>query len=65
MTDLYNGIVQRYLYWNSEKRKLIQEREKISAKLDVIEEMLIDLNDVLCKCGKHIYEHFEEEGDGE
>jgi len=28
--------------------------------LEVIEGILIDLNDILCKHGNHIYEHFEE-----
>lgn len=58
--SLYEAITQEYLTLNSDKRKLIQERERISAKLEIVEVMLIDLNDILCKHGKHIYEYFEE-----
>ena len=58
--SLYEAITQEYLTLNSDKRKLIQERERISAKLEIVEDMLIGLNDILCKHGNHIYEHFEE-----
>lgn len=58
--NLYERITQEYLTLNSDKRKLIQERERISAKLEIVEDMLIALNDILCKHGNHIYEHFEE-----
>lgn len=57
---MYYKVTQNYLHLNSEKRNLIQERNKIDAKLEVIEEILTDLNDILCKHGNHIYEHFEE-----
>ena len=29
-------------------------------KLELVERMLIDVNDILCKHGDHVYEHFEE-----
>lgn len=61
--SLYEAITQEYLTLNSDKRKLIQERERISAKLEIVEDMLIGLNDILCKHGNHIYEHFEERED--
>lgn len=32
---------------------------------DVVEDMLIGLNDLLCKNGEHIYEYFEEGGKNE
>lgn len=60
LDGMYYKVTQEYLHFNGEKRKLMQERDKISAQLEVIEEILIDLNDILCKHGNHVYEHFEE-----
>lgn len=61
MSDgIYQKVKQEYLYYENERRTLMQERDRIDAKLDVIEVILTDLNDILCKHGKHIYEHFEE-----
>lgn len=57
---MYYKIAQEYHHFNKEKRELIHERDKISAKLEMIEEILNDLNIILCKHGNHIYEHFEE-----
>lgn len=57
---MYYKVTQEYLRLNREKRELMSERDKISAKIGVIEGILIDLNDILCKHGDHIYEHFEE-----
>ena len=57
---MYYKVTQEYLHFNGEKRKLMQEQDKIIAQLEVIEGILIDLNDILCKHGNHVYEHFEE-----
>lgn len=57
---MYYKVTQEYLHFNAQKRLLMQEQDKINAQLKVIEEILIDLNDILCKHGDHIYEHFEE-----
>lgn len=57
---MYYKVTQEYLHLNGEKRKLMQEKDKINAQLGVIEGILIDLDDILCKHGNHIYEHFEE-----
>ena len=57
---MYYKVTQEYLHFNGEKRKLMQEKDKINAQLEVIEGVLTDLNDILCKHGNHIYEHFEE-----
>ena len=57
---MYYKVTQEYLLLQREKRELMQERDNINAKLVIIEDILIDLNDILCKFGKHIYEHFEE-----
>ena len=58
--ELYYKVTQEYMHYHAEKRALTQERDKINAKLEVIEGVLHDLNDILCKHGNHIYEHFEE-----
>lgn len=60
MSELYDKLAQEYYHYSNEKRKLIQARESISAKIETIEDVLTALNDVLCKSGNHIYEHFEE-----
>lgn len=57
---MYYKVTQEYLRFNAQKRRLIQERDKIDARLEVIEDVLVGLNDILCKHGNHIYEHFEE-----
>ena len=60
MSKLYTELAQKYYHYKNEKRQLMREYEKIGAKLDTIEGLLVDLNDILCKNGEHIYEHFEE-----
>jgi len=62
---MYYKVTQEYLHLNREKRELMRERDNISAKLEMIEGILVDLNDILCKHGNHIYEHFEESEDKE
>lgn len=57
---MYYKVTQEYLHFNAQKRQLMQDRDKIEAQLRVIEGVLIDLNEILCKHGNHIYEHFEE-----
>lgn len=57
---MYYKVTQEYFYLQREKRELMRERDSISAKLEMIEGILTDLNDILCKHGNHIYEHFEE-----
>lgn len=59
---MYYKVTQEYLHLNREKMELKQQRDSINARLEVIEEILIDLNDILCKHGNHIYEHFVETG---
>ena len=60
LNGMYYKVTQEYLNLDAEKRKLMRERDNINAKLEMIEAILIDLNDILCKHGNHIYEHFEE-----
>ena len=57
---MYYMVTQEYFHFIKEKRELVRERDAINAKIEMIEGILIDLNDILCKHGYHIYEHFEE-----
>ena len=58
--SIYYKVTQEYFHLQREKRELMRERDSISAKLEMIEGILTGLNDILCKHGNHIYEHFEE-----
>ena len=57
---MYYKVTQEYLRLREQKRQLTQERDNINAQIKVIEDVLSDLNDILCRHGNHIYEHFEE-----
>lgn len=57
---IYYKVTQEYLELKRKKRVLTRERNIINAKLEIIEDTLIDLDDILCKHGNHIYEHFKE-----
>lgn len=57
---MYYKVTQEYLHLHAQKRSLMQERDRINAQIEVIEDVLCGLNDILCKHGNHIYEHFEE-----
>ena len=57
--DTYTKLAQHYYSLNREKRRLVKIRDDASAKIELIETMIIDVNDILCKDGQHIYEHFE------
>lgn len=57
---IYCKVTQEYYYLDKRRRELMHERDRIIAKLEMIDEILVDLNDILCKHGNHIYEHFEE-----
>lgn len=57
---MYFKVTQEYHQLNRKKRELMRERDDINAKLEMIEDILIGLDGILCKHGNHIYEHFEE-----
>ena len=58
--EMYYKVTQEYFLLQKNKRELIWERDNISAKIDMIQNILDDLEAILCKHGNHIYEHFEE-----
>ena len=57
---MYYKVTQEYMNLHAQKRHLLQERDKINVQIEMIDDVLTDLNDILCKHGNHIYEHFEE-----
>lgn len=61
--NLYQNVSQLYYSLETQKRNLIRARDKAEAQLDIIEDMLTYINDILCKHGGHVYEHFEESED--
>lgn len=57
---MYFKVTEEYSELKRKKRELTKERNKINAQLEIIEDILIALDDILCKHGSHIYEHFRE-----
>lgn len=57
---VYYTVSQEYSKLKRQKRELTKERNIINAKLEIIEDILIALDVILCKHGRHIYEHFRE-----
>lgn len=57
---MYYKVTEEYSELKRKKRELTKERNKINAQLEIIEDILIALDEILCKHGNHIYEHFKE-----
>lgn len=57
---MYYKVSQEYSELKNKKRKLMRERDIINTKIEIIEDILVALDDILCKHGSHIYEHFRE-----
>lgn len=57
---MYFKITEEYSELKRKKRELTKERNIINAKLEIIEDIMVALDDILCKHGRHIYEHFKE-----
>lgn len=57
---MYYKVSQEYSELKNKKRKLMRERDIINTKIEIIEDIMITLDDILCKHGNHIYEHFKE-----
>ena len=61
--ELYNALAQRYYQLQTDRRNAIEQRAFWDAKYKIIDEEMTQLNDILCKFGDHIYEHFESESE--
>lgn len=59
--ELYQALVQHYYSLQSARTACTERIKTLEARYQAIDEQMIQVNDILCKHGKHIYEHFEEE----
>lgn len=57
--SFYNDIAQRYFAIKNELHKLRMEQHSIARQIGQYEEELDELDSVLCKYGKHVYEGFK------
>lgn len=57
---IYYKVAEEYNIFKRQKTEYMRKRNDIQAKIEMIEEILIELDDILSKYGDHIYEHFEE-----
>ena len=57
--ELYDSVAQRYYQLQTDRRNAMEQRALWDAKYKMIDEEMMQLNDILCKFGNHIYEHFE------
>ena len=60
-SKLYEELVQCYFKLQSERKECMEHINILEAKYKVIDEQMARVNDILCKYGNHVYEHFEEE----
>jgi len=58
--ELYQALVQHYYSLQSARRACTEQINVLEAKYKAIDEQMVQVNDILCKYGNHIYEHFEE-----
>ena len=68
MEDLFYALSQRYYQLEADKRYSLKQRAFWDAKFKIIDDEMTQINDILCKFGDHVYEHFEiknEEGNDE
>ena len=56
---IYYKVAEEYNIFKRRKTEYMRKRNDIQAKIEMIEEILIELDDILSKNGSHIYEHFE------
>lgn len=57
---IYYKVAEEYNIFKRKKTEYMRKRNDIQAKIEMIEEILIELDDILSKYGNHIYEHFSE-----
>lgn len=60
-SKLYQELVVQYYGLKAKRKACLEQINALEAKLQVLAEQLRDINDILCKHGNYIYEHFEEE----
>lgn len=60
-SELYRALVQHYYNLQSERKACLEQINVLEAIYKAIDEQIVQVNDILCKYGNHICEHFEEE----
>jgi hypothetical protein len=60
-SKLYQALVVQYYGLKAKRKAYLEQINALESKLQVLAEQLRDINDILCKHGNYIYEHFEEE----
>lgn len=60
-SKLYQALTQHYYNLQSERKSCLEQINALEARYKAIDEQMVQVNDILCKHGNHIYEHFEEE----
>lgn len=60
--SLYQALTQHYYNLQSERKACLEQINVLTAKHNAIDQQTVQVNDILCKHGNHIYEHFEEKG---
>lgn len=58
--ELYQALTQHYYSLQSKRKECMEQINVLEARYKVIDEQMVQVNDILCKHGNHIYEHFEE-----
>ena len=58
--ELYQALTQHYYNLKSERSACRDRINVLESRYKAIDEQMIQVNDILCKHGNHIYEHFEE-----
>ena len=58
--ELYQALTQHYYSLQSERKACMERINVLEARYKAIDEQMVQVNDILCKHEKHIYEHFEE-----
>lgn len=60
-SKLYQTLVVQYYGLRAKRKACMEQINVLEAKYKFLDEQLRDINDILCKYGNYIYEHFEEE----
>jgi hypothetical protein len=57
----YQALVTHYFNLQQERKACLEQINVIEAVYKAIDEEMAKINEILCKYGNHVYEHFEEE----
>jgi hypothetical protein len=60
-SESYQALVTHYFNLQQERKACLEQINVIEAVYKAIDEEMAKINEILCKYGNHVYEHFEEE----